>query len=52
VETKGLDGETNLKMKLARSELLGLAENDAQLFKNFTSARVTCDMPNANLYKF
>lgn len=52
VETKGLDGETNLKMKLARSELLNLAENDAALFRNFTNARVTCDMPNANLYKF
>lgn len=52
VETKGLDGETNLKMKLARGEVLNLAENDQQLFKNFTNARITCDMPNANLYKF
>jgi len=28
VETKGLDGETNLKMKIARSELLHYAETD------------------------
>lgn len=52
VETKGLDGETNLKMKIARSEVLTLAEDDAALFRNFTNARVTCDMPNSNLYKF
>lgn len=52
VETKGLDGETNLKMKLARSELLDQAQTDEDLFKNFTGAKVTCDMPNAQLYKF
>jgi phospholipid-transporting ATPase len=28
VETKGLDGETNLKQKLARNEVLNLAKDD------------------------
>jgi len=52
VETKGLDGETNLKQKMAPKECLSKAETDQQLFTNFTGARVTCDLPNANLYKF
>lgn len=52
VETKGLDGETNLKMKVARSELLAAADSDDALFKNFSGCEVTCDLPNSNLYKF
>jgi P-type E1-E2 ATPase len=28
VETKGLDGETNLKMKVSRAEVLNLAQDD------------------------
>jgi len=52
VETKGLDGETNLKAKASKAEMIQFAENDESLFKNFTGAVVTCDMPNASLYKF
>jgi P-type E1-E2 ATPase len=52
IETKGLDGETNLKQKISRPELVKLAESDQDLFKNLTRAQITCDMPNANLYKF
>ena len=52
VETKGLDGETNLKAKQARAEMLPFAETAESVFKNFTGAKVVCDMPNANLYKF
>lgn len=52
VETKGLDGETNLKQKMCRSEIAKLGVKQEELFKNFTGATVTCDLPNANLYKF
>lgn len=52
VETKGLDGETNLKMKVARAELLDTTKTDQDLFQNLTGAEITCDLPNANLYRF
>jgi phospholipid-translocating ATPase len=52
VETKGLDGETNLKQKIARSEVLPLALSEANLWANLSGATITCDMPNADLYKF
>ena len=52
IETKGLDGETNLKQKMARGEVLHLAQDDESLFSNFSGATITCDMPNADLYKF
>ncbi len=52
VETKGLDGETNLKQKMCRTEIAKLGVKEEVLFKNFTGATVTCDLPNANLYKF
>lgn len=52
VETKGLDGETNLKQKISRSEVIPLVSSDANLFANLTGATITCDMPNADLYKF
>lgn len=52
VETKGLDGETNLKSKQAREEMLRFAEDEASLFRNFNDAKITCDMPNKFLNKF
>jgi phospholipid-transporting ATPase len=52
VETKGLDGETNLKAKQAREEMLRFSENESDLFQNFTDCTIQCDMPNASLYKF
>lgn len=52
VETKGLDGETNLKMKVSRPETIKLSESEPDLFKNLTGSTLTYDMPNANLYKF
>lgn len=52
VETKGLDGETNLKAKQAKAEMLRFSEDEQSYIKNFTNAQLVCDMPNANLYKF
>lgn len=52
METKGLDGETNLKAKQAREEMIRFAEDEPAFFTNFTDCKVECDMPNANLYKF
>jgi magnesium-transporting ATPase (P-type) len=46
VETKGLDGETNLKQKQARSEIYKLASSDSAVFRQFTRAKVVCDLPN------
>lgn len=52
VETKGLDGETNLKAKTSRPEMIRFAADDEGLFKNFTESKIVCDMPNPQLYKF
>lgn len=52
VETKGLDGETNLKQKAAKNETNQFCRNEHSIFQNFTGCRVTCDLPNADLYKF
>jgi hypothetical protein len=52
VETKGLDGETNLKQKISRAEVLPLVQSEKDLFSNLTGATITCDLPNADLYKF
>jgi phospholipid-translocating ATPase len=35
IETKNLDGETNLKHKLSMKETLVLAEDDQSVLKNF-----------------
>ena len=52
METKGLDGETNLKAKQAKPELLRFAEDEDSLFRNFNESQIVCDMPNPSLYKF
>lgn len=52
IETKGLDGETNLKAKQAQSESVKLASDLPNLVRNFTGAHLECDLPNAELYKF
>lgn len=52
VETKGLDGETNLKMKQARPETVAVVNNPSSLVSSLTGAKVECDLPNADLYKF
>ena len=52
VETKSLDGETNLKHKKATKEVLDLAPDLETCVKNMDGARIKCETPNALLYKF
>ena len=52
VETKNLDGETNLKHKQADKNVMRLAETENDCFRNFNGASVECEMPNEFLYKF
>lgn len=52
VETKGLDGETNLKMRQARPETAHIGQEVNNLVSFLTGARIECDLPNADLYKF
>jgi magnesium-transporting ATPase (P-type) len=52
VETKNLDGETNLKNKQANKEVIKLAENDGNVLSNFDNAVIECEPPNEFLYKF
>jgi len=52
VETKNLDGETNLKHKQADKAVLRLASTDEQALSNFNGATIDCEGPNEHLYKF
>ena len=52
VETKNLDGETNLKHKQADKNVMRLAQTEQDAFKNFTGATIDCETPNEFLYKF
>ncbi|WCJ35717.1 ATPase E1-E2 type family protein / haloacid dehalogenase-like hydrolase family protein [Euphorbia peplus] len=49
VETMNLDGETNLKVKQAVEQTVGL--HDDSDYKDF-KAMIRCEDPNANLYAF
>lgn len=52
IETKNLDGETNLKHKQAHKEVFRLATSDQDVRDNFTGAQVTCETPNEFIYTF
>lgn len=52
VETKNLDGETNLKHKQAHKEILRMAKTEADIIHNFNGAQIECEQPNEFLYKF
>ena len=52
VETKNLDGETNLKHKQANASVLRLAPDENMAIRNFNGAVVNCEGPNEYLYKF
>lgn len=52
VETKNLDGETNLKHKQADREAIKLAQNDYSVMRNFTNAEIECEKENASIYTF
>ena len=46
IETKNLDGETNLKHKQAHKTILNACKDQQQLVKNLTGATITCEQPN------
>ena len=52
VETKNLDGETNLKHKQADKRILDQAKTEDEIFDNFTGIQIDCEGPNEYLYKF
>eukprot|EP01022_Parablepharisma_sp_SALTPOND_P011832 TRINITY_DN1507_c0_g1_i1.p1 TRINITY_DN1507_c0_g1~~TRINITY_DN1507_c0_g1_i1.p1 ORF type:complete len:1220 (+),score=110.17 TRINITY_DN1507_c0_g1_i1:124-3783(+) len=50
VETKNLDGETNLKYKIARKETVDLLKDESAI-KGFHGS-LLCELPNPALYNF
>lgn len=52
IETKNLDGETNLKHKQATKETIKVAKSDEEVLRGFKGAYVECENPNEMLYKF
>ena len=52
IETKNLDGESNLKCKQAAKECLKLALDDQSTIINFQPATIECEKPNEFLYTF
>jgi len=50
VETKNIDGETNLKHKAALPPLQAAYHSDEQLFA--LASTITCDAPNDKIYRF
>lgn len=52
VETKNLDGETNLKHKKADSQTVELCRDDEDALANFNDATLECEKENEYIYKF
>lgn len=53
VETKNLDGETNLKQKVASEYILEKFDDEPdQILKTMMGAKIQCEEPNEFLYKF
>jgi len=52
VETKNLDGESNLKHKQASKDIYKFAQNDQDVLYAFNSADIECEKENEFLYKF
>jgi phospholipid-transporting ATPase len=50
IETKNLDGETNLKQKVANKDLMTLCPNDEALGE--LRATVKCEGPTDKIYQF
>ena len=50
VETKNLDGETNLKMKATEKDIYGHFKTEDDLLN--LDGRVECELPNEQIYKF
>jgi magnesium-transporting ATPase (P-type) len=52
VETKNLDGETNLKHKQADKRLIRMGKTDEEIARVFNGCTIECEKPNEFLYKF
>lgn len=52
VETKNLDGETNLKQKSASADTIPLSLSETAVLESFKSSTIECDQPNEFLYSF
>lgn len=52
IETKNLDGETNLKTKQANSQLISFASDESSIMRNFSFSSIHCEKENENLYAF
>ena len=52
VETKNLDGETNLKHKQAHKDIIKLAVDEAAIMREFKNAEIECEAENEFLYTF
>ena len=52
VETKNLDGETNLKHKQAVIDSVNISKTDDDVLDNFLTSEIECDKPNEFLYSF
>jgi P-type E1-E2 ATPase len=53
IETKNLDGETNLKYKQAIPETVANSQNEEELFENYKAGiHIECEAPNEILYNF
>ena len=53
VETKNLDGETNLKQKQANASILAYTKGDLEeTLTQMMGAQIECETPNEYLYKF
>lgn len=52
IETKNLDGETNLKHKQAVKKIIEQSKDDASVLENFSGGKVECENPNEMLYRF
>lgn len=50
VETKNLDGETNMKMKVCHKELKGVILNEKDVVG--ITGEITCELPNNSIYKY
>lgn len=50
VETKNLDGETNLKTKYVQKNIKGMFQNDASF--NKLSGEINCEKPNNSIHTF
>ena len=53
VETKNLDGETNMKQKLASEHIETRMEcEDAKILDAVKGSKIECETPNEFLYKY